>query len=159
MQASHLLGGFLSPKPLNPPAPYGLFNVLPRKQVRGSGTGYPPSRQMVRTQVSHFPRSKEKRIWFRFQIRFVLKLRQNALGLHSSLLVVYPTISLLNAILAQPDAIPAYFSPQSAPLIAEPTFYDMDALPAFCVPRARYSGFGLAIYYLHCGLLVERCKS
>lgn len=110
-------------------------------------------------------RSKEKRIWFRFQIRFVLKSRQNALGLHSSLWVAYPTISLLNAILAHSDAIPAHssaipthFSPQSAPLIAEPTFYDMDALPAFCVPRAQYNDFGRATYYPRCGLHVAHCK-
>lgn len=103
--------------------------------------------------------SKEKRIWFRFQIRFVLKSRQNAPGLHSSLWVGYPTLSLLNAILAHSDAIPAHFSQQNGLLIAEPTFYDMDALPAFCVPRARYSGFGRAIYYPHCDLLAVHCKS
>lgn len=33
----------------------------------------------------HNAHSKEKRIWFRFQIRFVLKSRQNALGLRSNL--------------------------------------------------------------------------
>ena len=102
--------------------------------------------------------SKEKRIWFRFQIRFVLKSRQNALGLHSSLWVAYPIISLLNAILAHSEA--STTKPvQNGLLIAEPTFYDMDALPAFCVPRARYSGFGRAIYYPHCDLLAVHCKS
>ena len=159
MQASHLPGGFLSPKPLNPPAPYSLFNVLPRKQVRGSGTGCPPSRQMARTQVSHFLHSKEKRIWFRFQIRFILKPRQNALGLHSSLWVAYPTISLLNAILAHSDAILAHFSQQNGLLIAGLTSYDKDAIPVPDVPRARYSGFEPAICALHCDLHVERCKS
>lgn len=102
--------------------------------------------------------SKEKRIWFRFQIRFVLKSRPNALGLHSSLWVAYPTISLLNATLAHSDAIPEHFSQQNGLLIVGPMSYDKDALPAFCVPRARYSGFGQAIYYPHCGLLVAHCK-
>ena len=105
----------------------------------------------------HNARSKEKRIWFRFQIRFVLKPRQNALGLHSSLWVACPTLSLLNAILAHSEA--STIKPvQSGLLIAEPMSYDTDALPAFCVPRARYSGFGQAIYYPHCGLLVAHCK-
>ena len=103
--------------------------------------------------------SKEKRIWFRSQIRFVLKSRQNALGLHSSLWVAYLTLSLLNAILAHSDAIPAHFSQQNGLLIAESMSYDKDALPAFCVPRARYNDFGRAIYYLHCDLLVAHCKS
>ena len=103
--------------------------------------------------------SKEKRIWFRFQIRFVLKSRQNALGLHSSLWVGCPTLSLLNAILAHSSAIPAHFSQQSGLLIAEPMSYDTGALPAFCVPRARYSGFEPVICDLHCDLHVECCKS
>ena len=103
-------------------------------------------------------RSKEKRIWFRFQIRFVLKSRQNALGLHPSLWVACPIISLLNAILVHSDAIPVHFSQQSAPLIAEPMSYDKGALPAFFSPRAQYSDFGRAIYYLHCDLLAAHCK-
>ena len=103
--------------------------------------------------------SKEKRIWFRFQIRFVLKSRQNALGLHSSLWVAYPTISLLNAILAHSDAIPAHFSPQSAPLIAGLTSYDKDAIPVPDVPRAQYNDSGRAICDPHCDLRVECCKS
>lgn len=114
---------------------------------------------MVRTQGSHFLRSKEKRIWFRFQIRFVLKPRQNALGLRSSLWVACPTLSLLNAILAHSDAITAHFSQQIALLIAESMSYDKDALPVLDVPRARYSGFGRAIYYLHCDLLAAHYKS
>lgn len=65
-------------------------------------------------------RSKEKRIWFQFQIRFVLKSLQNALGLRSSLWVACPTLSLLNAILAHSSAIPAHFSQQNGLLIAEP---------------------------------------
>lgn len=104
-------------------------------------------------------RSKEKRIWFRFQIRFVLKPRQNALGLHSSLWVGCPTLSLLNSILAHSDAILAHFSQQSGLLIAQPMSYDRGALPVFCVPRAQYNDSGRAICDPHCGLLVERCKS
>lgn len=102
--------------------------------------------------------SKEKRIWFRFQIRFVLKSRPNALGLHSSLWVAYPTLSLLNAILAHSSA-PTIKPVQSATATHELNCANMDALPAFCVPRARYSDFEPAIYYPHCGLLAAHCKS
>ena len=112
----------------------------------------------VEQLAMHNAYSKEKRIWFRFQIRFVLKSRQNALGLRSSLRVAYPTLSLLNAILAHSEA--STIKPvQSATATHELNCANMDALPAFCVPRARYSGFGRATYYLHCDLLVERCKS
>lgn len=71
----------------------------------------------------------------------------------------YPTISLLNAILAHSGAIPAHFSQQNGLLIAEPMSYDTGALPVPGVPRARYSGFEPATYDLHCDLHVERCKS
>lgn len=63
--------------------------------------------------------SKENRIWFRFQIRFVPKSRQNALGLRSNLWVACPTLSLLNAILAHSGAFTTK-PVQSGLLIAEP---------------------------------------